>query len=117
MTYVDRPETGSMSGCHVLVESLYSLRSRHLSILLVHVVCTRARVISDPDTEVLDLLRALFVDLTIPVLISQTYTSVCRSASSSAKALLRLPKHVITRDVKTYHVKTDDLAVRFLDLS
>jgi len=60
---VDRPETGSMSGCHVLVHSLDCISSRHLTVLLVHVVGARAGVVSDPDAEVLDLQRALLVDL------------------------------------------------------
>jgi hypothetical protein len=62
-TYVNGPEAGSMSGCHILVHSLNSICSRHLTVLLVHVVGTRAGVVSDPDTEVLDLHGALLVDL------------------------------------------------------
>lgn len=62
-TYVDRPETGTVAGSHVLVESVDGIGSRHLTVLLVHVVGARARVVADPDTEVLDLLRALLVDL------------------------------------------------------
>ena len=64
-TYVDGPETGAMSGSHVLVHSLDGIRSRHLAVLLVHVVGAGAGVISDPDTEVLDLQWALLRDLTV----------------------------------------------------
>jgi len=62
-TYVDRPETSAVTGCHVLVEGIDGLGSGHLAVLLVHVVGTRARVVADPDTEVLDLLRSLLVNL------------------------------------------------------
>lgn len=52
-----------MTGGHVLVESIDSVGAGHLTVLLVHVVGTGARVVSDPDTEVLDLLGTLLVDL------------------------------------------------------
>lgn len=52
-----------MTGSHVLVEGIDGVRSGHLAVLLVHVVGAGARVVTDPDTEVLDLLRALLVDL------------------------------------------------------
>jgi hypothetical protein len=52
-----------MSGSHVLVHSLNGIGSRHLTVLLVHVVGAGAGVVSDPDTEVLDLQWALLVDL------------------------------------------------------
>jgi hypothetical protein len=51
-----------MSGCHILVQSLDGGGSAQLSILLVHVVCARSGVVSDPDAKVLDLGRALLVD-------------------------------------------------------
>ena len=62
-TYVDLSEAGSVTGGHVLVEGIDGLRPGHLAVLLVHVVGTGARVVADPDTEVLDLLGALLVDL------------------------------------------------------
>jgi hypothetical protein len=52
-----------MSGGHVLVESLDGIGSGHLTVLLVHVVGTGAGVVSNPDTEVLDLEWALLGDL------------------------------------------------------
>lgn len=54
-----------MSGGHVLVESLHSIGPRHLTVLLVHVVGARAGIVTDPDTKVLDLERALLVNLPI----------------------------------------------------
>jgi hypothetical protein len=62
-TYVDGPETSTMSGGHILVQRLNSISSCHFPVLLVHVVGAGARVVSNPDTEVLDLERALLVDL------------------------------------------------------
>ena len=52
-----------MAGGHVLVEGIDGLAAGHLAVLLVHVVGTRARVVTDPDTEVLDLLGALLMNL------------------------------------------------------
>lgn len=62
-SYVDGSETRSVAGSHVRVESLDSIGSRRLTVLLVHVVGTGSGVVSDPDTEVLDLQRSLLVDL------------------------------------------------------
>ena len=60
---MDGVETGTVAGSHVLVESLDGLGAAHLTELLVHVVGTGARVVAEPDTEVLDLQRALLSDL------------------------------------------------------
>ena len=46
-----------------MIERINSVCPRQLAVLLVHVVGTRARVVTDPDTEVLDFLWALLVDL------------------------------------------------------
>lgn len=54
-----------MTGGHILVESIDGGDARHLTVLLVHVVGARARVVPDPDTEVLHLLGALLVDLAV----------------------------------------------------
>ena len=64
---MDRPETGSVAGGHVLVKGIDGVGSGHLTVLLVHVVGARARVVADPDAEVLDLLGALLVDLLRPL--------------------------------------------------
>jgi hypothetical protein len=60
---VNGAETRSVPRGHILVESLNSICSRHLTVLLVHVVGAGTRIVTDPDTEVLDLERALLVDL------------------------------------------------------
>lgn len=52
-----------MTGSHVGVEGLDGIRPAELTVLPVHVVGTGTRVVSDPDTEVLDLGGALLVDL------------------------------------------------------
>jgi hypothetical protein len=54
-----------VTGGHILVESVDGGDTGHLTVLLVHVVGTGARVVADPDTEVLDLLGALLVDLNV----------------------------------------------------
>lgn len=51
-----------MSGSHVLVQCLDGFGAAHFSVLLVHVVGTRARIVADPDAKVLDLERALLMD-------------------------------------------------------
>jgi hypothetical protein len=61
--YLNRPETSTMSGGHILVERLDGVCAGHLAVLLVHVVRAGARVISNPDTEVLDLAWVLLGDL------------------------------------------------------
>ena len=62
-TYVDRPETRAVAGSHVLVERLDGIRTAELTELLVHVVGAGARVVTEPDAEVLDLQGLLFVNL------------------------------------------------------
>lgn len=62
-TYVDGTKASTVAGSHVLVESLNGLGAGHLTELLVHVVGTGARVVAEPDTEVLDLEGALLGNL------------------------------------------------------
>ena len=62
-TDVDRPEACTVAGSHVLVERLDSVGAGELTELLVHVVGSRAGVVSEPDTEVLDLQGLLLVNL------------------------------------------------------
>ena len=54
-----------MPGRHVLIKALDSISPREFAELLVHVVGPRARVVPQPDAEVFDLQRLLFVDLGI----------------------------------------------------
>jgi hypothetical protein len=60
---VDGPEPRTMPSSHILIETLDGIRARELTVLLVHVMCAGTRVVADPDAEVLDLQRLLFVDL------------------------------------------------------
>jgi hypothetical protein len=60
---VDGPESSTMPGSHILVEAPDGIRTCELAVFLVHVVCTRTRVVANPDTEVLDLQWLLFVNL------------------------------------------------------
>lgn len=63
---MDGPEAGTVAGSHVGVERLDGICSGQLTVLLVHVVRAGTRVISDPDTEVLDLEGVLLADLVGP---------------------------------------------------
>ena len=65
IAYLNRPEAGSVTGGHILVQRVDGGNAGHLTVLLVHVVSARARVVADPDAEVLDLLGALLGDLTL----------------------------------------------------
>jgi hypothetical protein len=60
---VDRPETGAMSRSHVLVEAFHGVGAGQFTELLVHVVCSGARVIPEPYAEYFDLERLLLVNL------------------------------------------------------
>lgn len=62
---VDRGETSTVAGSHVLVERLGGLSAGERAELLVHVVGTRSRVVSEPDSEVLDLEGLLLVNLLV----------------------------------------------------
>jgi hypothetical protein len=62
-TNVDGTEARSVSGSHILVQGLNGIGPGHLPVLLVHVVGAGAGIVTDPDAEVLDLERALLVDL------------------------------------------------------
>lgn len=60
---MDRPEAGAVAGSHVGIQGLDGIRPRHLTVLLVHVVGARPRVVAEPDAEVLDLQGMLLMDL------------------------------------------------------
>lgn len=62
-THVDGSETGTVTGGHILVHALDSVGAGHVAVLAVHVVGAGTGVVTDPDAEVLDLHRALLVDL------------------------------------------------------
>jgi hypothetical protein len=64
---VDGSETSTMSGSHILVERIDGIGSRHLSVLLVHVVGAGAGIVADPDAKVLDLFGALLVNLGLSI--------------------------------------------------
>lgn len=61
--YVDRPEAGTVPCSHVLVEALDCIGTGEFAELLVHVVGSRARVVAEPDTEVLDFQRLGLMNL------------------------------------------------------
>lgn len=94
---MDGAEAGTVASSHVLVESLDGLGAAHLTELLVHVVGTGARVVAEPDTEVLDLQRALLSDLEGVVISGLSVDSLGA--------------------LDTYHVQGDDLTVGLLQLA
>ena len=52
---LDAVSSGSVSGGHVAVTLGNRTSAAHVTVFPVHVVCAGSRVVSDPDTEVLDL--------------------------------------------------------------
>ena len=60
---MDRPESGTVPGCHVLIQCLHRVGPGHLAIFFVHVMRARAGIVADPDAEILDFHGPLFVDL------------------------------------------------------
>jgi len=62
-THVNRPEASAMPGSHILVQALDGISPGEFTILLVHIMGSRTRVVSEPDAKVLDFERFLFVNL------------------------------------------------------
>lgn len=60
---VNAAETSAVAGSHVLVHELNGLSTAESTELLVHVVGTRARVVAEPDGEVLHLVRLALLNL------------------------------------------------------
>jgi hypothetical protein len=58
---VDTPKPRPVPRSHILIQRIHRLRPRHLPILFVHIVRATARIVADPDTEVLDLEGTLLV--------------------------------------------------------
>lgn len=56
-------KAGAVATGHILVECLDGICARQLTELFIHIVGSGARVVAQPDTEVLHLGRAFFVDL------------------------------------------------------
>ena len=52
-----------MPSSHILIHALYGISPSKFTVLLVHVVRSRTRIVSQPNTEVLDLERLLFMNL------------------------------------------------------
>lgn len=88
---VDRPKAGTVTGGHVLVEGLDGVGAGHLAVLTVHVVSAGARVVADPDADVLDLEGVLLVDLRLSVPFKNG--DVAHDIADSS--------HVLARDVLT----------------
>jgi hypothetical protein len=62
-THVDRPEAGTVTSSHVLVQRVHGICTGKVAVLLVHVVRSGTGIVTDPDTEVLHLERLLLKDL------------------------------------------------------
>jgi len=62
-TYVNGAETSTMTGGHILIQRRNRTCARQISHFLVHVMCTRTRIVSHPDTKVLHFQWLLLRDL------------------------------------------------------
>jgi len=88
---VHAPEAGAVARGHILVHALDGGAACHLTVLLVHVVGAGARVVAQPDAEVLDLERVLLVDLP-----SYSHISIsCRRRFRSHAFAVRRPPGMI----------------------
>lgn len=96
---MDGAESCPVTSGHILIQRLNGICSRHLTEFLVHVVCSGAGIVTDPDTKVLDLQWALLVDL--------------KFEQEGLECLL----YPSPGNVETYHIEADNLAVRLLDLA
>lgn len=65
-THMDWSKTGPVSRSHILIYRFHSISPWHFPTLLVHVVCSRSRVVSKPYSKVLHSLRTFLRDLPIP---------------------------------------------------
>ena len=54
--------TGSVTGSHIPVAGSHSSRNGQVTVFTVHVVGTRPRIVSEPDSKVLDFKWFLFSD-------------------------------------------------------
>ena len=108
---MDRPETRTVTSGHILVEGLDGVRTAELTELLVHVVGTATGVVTDPDTEVLDLQGLLLVNLKETNMVART---ACFGQLSHSACHLNGCKGP-HRD-NTYNVDTNDFTIGLLDL-
>lgn len=62
-THMDRPETGTVASRHVLIKRFDGVRASELTEFLVHIVRSRARIVTNPYAKILHFQGFLFVDL------------------------------------------------------
>lgn len=105
---VDSPEASAVTGGHVLVEGLDGVGAGHLTVLTVHVVSAGARVVADPDTNVLDLLGVLLGDL-----FTVSAREFMRRLITESGAALECSPQTRNTDL----VQGNDLTVGLLDLA
>ena len=103
-TDVDRAETGAVPCSHILIEAFNGIGARELAEFLVHVVCTRTGVVTEPDAKVLDLQWFFLVNLRRKGTRHKCWRMYCES---------RMPA---TAPWETYDIDTNDLAVGLFDL-
>lgn len=63
IAYLNGMSTSAMASSHVAIALSHSSRDGHISVLAVHVVSSRARIIAQPDTKVLNLQWASVMNL------------------------------------------------------
>lgn len=59
---LDRPETSSVTGSHILIARGNSISTGKITIFFVHIVCSGTGVVTEPDTKSLDSHGFLFKD-------------------------------------------------------
>ena len=105
---MDRTEAGTVPGSHVLVQALDGVCPRELTEFLVHVMCAGPGVVTEPDTEVLDLQRFLLVDLGHK---RAKHRTECQRMYCQSR-----PPATLTAGWETYNVDANDLAIGLFNL-
>lgn len=95
---MDRPEASTVAGGHVLVQTLDGVGAGEVAELLVHVVGTGARVVTEPDAKVFNLEGLLLGDL------------------ETVRIPFRLPLEGCKGCYNTHDVDANDLAIGLFDL-
>jgi len=105
-----------MPGSHVLVQALDSIRTAKVTEFLVHVVRSRSRIITDPDTKVLDFQRLLLMNLPRRRKKSKGCETRKKSPIVSNPISACLLKAAKGYQKDTYDVNTNDFAIGLLNL-
>ena len=102
---LDRTVTSTVRSSHLLVALLHGAQKGHITVLLVHVVGSRARVVTQPNTEVLHL-RSRLVDLPLTHA-PHTHLVYSQNLSGSVLHLLQSVHEVPVAGLGSHSVRSE----------